>query len=282
MLVQLAGIKLKYQVFGEGKPILFLHGFIGNSGGMAEIFEPVFEELGGWKRVYLDSPGNGESEAPDWIRSSEQVLDVVEQFIDRVIPEKDFLLVGYSAGAYLSLGLTYRRPEQIEGVMLLCPLVEPDESKRQIPTSELRKVDPEFLQSLDSDFREALLSGQTGVVVVQPRVFERMDRVYTPAHEVANTEFLNRIKEEGYSFSFDVLQVSFDKPSLILTGRQDSSVGYLDTWKIVSRFERASFAVLDAAGHGLPLDQEQSFGVLVKEWLERVECFGHDSKLGSA
>jgi pimeloyl-ACP methyl ester carboxylesterase len=247
---------------------------------MVEIFEPVLEKIGGLKRIYLDSPGNGESEAPESIQSSDQVLDVMEQFIDKIVGDQQLLLAGYSYGGYLSLGLIHRRPEQIGGVLLLCPLVEPDESKRHIPNLEIRKVDAEFLDSLDVEFRKALLSGQFGMVVVQPRVFTRADKVYTPGHQAANADFLRRIQEKSYSFSFDVKQISFEKPSLILTGRQDNSVGYQDAMRIASNFERASFAVLDAAGHSLPLEQEPVFEALVMEWLERVDSFALDSHIG--
>ncbi len=279
MIAELERINLNYQVFGEGKPVLIFHGYFGISDGMIEIFEPIFRDLDGWKRIYLDSPGNGKSEAPDWIESSDQVLQVVEEFIDRVVPGEDLLLAGYSYGGYLSMGLVSRRPKQIKGVLLVCPLVEPDDNKRHIPSSELRKVNLGFFDSLDAGLRGLLTSGQMGMVVVQPRSFERAERVYTPGHQAANAEFLNRIREQAYSFSFDILQTQFEKPALIITGRQDNSVGYLDAWKLVERFKRASFAVLDAAGHGLPLEQEEVFASLVREWIERVEAFGQDSSL---
>ena len=279
MIAELERIRLHYQVFGEGRPVIIFHGFFGISDGMIEIFEPIFKDLDGWKRIYLDSPGNGKSEAPDWIESSDQILQVVEEFVEIVAPGEDLLLAGYSYGGYLSMGLVNRMPERIKGVLLLCPLVEPDDGKRHQPSSEIRKVDIGFFNSLDSGLRELLTSGQMGMVVVQPRPFERADRVYTPGHQAANSEFLNRLRETDYSFSFDILQTSFEGPALIVTGRQDNSVGYLDAWKLVEQFERATFTVLDAAGHGLPLEQEQVFGVLVKEWIERVQAFGHDSDL---
>ncbi|CAM02087.1 hypothetical protein SACE_2808 [Saccharopolyspora erythraea NRRL 2338] len=35
-------------------------------------------------------------------------------------------------------------------------------------------------------------------------------------------------------------------------------------------YPRASFAVLDVAGHNLPIEQPELFGALVLEWLDRV------------
>lgn len=62
----------------------------------------------------------------------------------------------------------------------------------------------------------------------------------------------------------------FHRPTLIVAGRQDSSVGYADAWRLVDRYPRATFAVLDRAGHALPHEQGPLLGALVEEWLDRV------------
>jgi pimeloyl-ACP methyl ester carboxylesterase len=60
----------------------------------------------------------------------------------------------------------------------------------------------------------------------------------------------------------------------MLTGRQDSSVGYRDAWTILENYPRATFVVLDRAGHGLYIEQEGLFNALVNDWLDRVEESG--------
>lgn len=64
--------------------------------------------------------------------------------------------------------------------------------------------------------------------------------------------------------------VFFNKPSLILVGRQDTEVGYKDQIKLIDIYTRASFVVLDKAGHNLQIDQEVLFGDLVNEWIDRI------------
>jgi len=56
----------------------------------------------------------------------------------------------------------------------------------------------------------------------------------------------------------------------MLLGRQDSGVGYKDAWSILDNYPRATFAVLDRAGHNLQIEQEELFNSLVSEWLVRV------------
>jgi len=62
----------------------------------------------------------------------------------------------------------------------------------------------------------------------------------------------------------------FKKPTVILLGRQDSSVGYKDAWTTLDNYTRATFAVLDRAGHNLQIEQVELFNSLVTEWIVRV------------
>jgi len=57
---------------------------------------------------------------------------------------------------------------------------------------------------------------------------------------------------------------------LIILGRQDYLVGYRDAFRLVDRYPRASFSVLDSAGHAMQIDQAALFGALVAEWLDRM------------
>lgn len=62
----------------------------------------------------------------------------------------------------------------------------------------------------------------------------------------------------------------FNKPTLILLGKQDDCVGYKDARNILENFPHATFAVLDRAGHNLQIEQENLFNTLINDWLVRV------------
>ena len=47
-------------------------------------------------------------------------------------------------------------------------------------------------------------------------------------------------------------------------------VGYRQAWDILENYPRATFAVLDRAGHCLEIEQEVLFHALAGEWLDRV------------
>ncbi len=62
----------------------------------------------------------------------------------------------------------------------------------------------------------------------------------------------------------------FENPVLIFAGRQDHIVGYRNQWEFALDYPRASFVMLDRAGHNLQIEQTQVFNTLVNEWLDRV------------
>lgn len=61
------------------------------------------------------------------------------------------------------------------------------------------------------------------------------------------------------------------KPTLILTSRQDDVVGYKAAYDMLEGFPRATFAIIDGAGHNLQIEQVNTFNMLTREWLKRVE-----------
>jgi pimeloyl-ACP methyl ester carboxylesterase len=69
----------------------------------------------------------------------------------------------------------------------------------------------------------------------------------------------------------DTRPILFDGPTLILARRQDHLCGYRDAWDLLGNFPRATFAVLDRAGHFVNIEQDALCRSLMAEWLDRVE-----------
>lgn len=266
------GLSINYEVRGNGKPIVLLHGYNVDHRLMFGCMEPIFKEKDGYKRIYMDLPGMGRSEGADWIRNSDIMLDIIMEFIDKIIPNENFLLAGESYGGLLARGLIYRMAERIDGLFLLCPLIATDNEKRNIPEHVVFSKDETLLQELDPHEAE----GFSSIHVVQNRkIWERYREEILSGIKIGNRVFLDSILNSEYVFSFDCdrLPEKFAKPSLFLMGRQDSYVGYKDAWNILDNYPRATFAVIDKAGHNLQIEQAELMNSLVIEWLERVKEF---------
>ena len=105
MECELDNITVHYEIVGQGKPIVMIHGWPADHRQAVDHLESVFLQREGWQRIYLDLPGMGQTRGADWIIGSDQMLEVLTQFIDQVIPGQRFAVAGISYGGYLARGL---------------------------------------------------------------------------------------------------------------------------------------------------------------------------------
>ncbi len=264
-------LSINYEVIGNGKPIVIIHGYSLDHKTMTACMEPIFKNENNYKRIYIDLPGMGQSSSAEWIENSDIMLDIVIDFIDKIIPNENFLLAGYSYGGYLSRGIVYKMASRVEGLLLLCPVIIADDKKRNTPPHIVLKRDAKLLMQLDKSDAKDFDSMH---VIQSKNIWDRFKNEILPSIKKSkNSKFLDNLKTHGYEFSFDVDRLSekFDKPTLVLLGHQDSTVGYKDAWGILDNYPRSTYAVLDRAGHHLQIEQEKLFNTLVTEWVERVE-----------
>lgn len=269
MKCELEKIAVHYETFGEGIPIIMLHGWPVDHRVMVSTMEPIFNDRDGWKRIYPDLPGMGETPGMDWITRQDQILDIVLDFVDDVVPGQRFVVAGFSYGGYLARGVVFQRSVMMDGLFLIAPVMLADHTQRTLPSHISLVKDPALISELEQNLAEAF----QGFAVVQSReLLDSMKAVGVPAREIADHEFLSKLRE-NYAFSFDVdaLPEPFGGPTLIMMGRQDSSCGYYDAWSVLENYPRGTFVVLDRAGHGLMVEQSYIFNALVNEWLDRVE-----------
>lgn len=266
--INLLGTNLYYEVVGEGMPILMLHGWGLDHRIMLGCMELVFKDhLHKFMRIYIDLPGMGKSKASEAIKNSDDILEVILAFIDKIIPDQKFLLVGESYGGYLARALVQKKSELILGLLLICPLVYPGYRKGEVPKMTVIEKDEPFLRSLSEKERTCF---EYITIVQNEKVWNRFkENIYDSLINQDN-HYLNNVLDGAFSYDIDRQDEIFDKPSLILVGRQDTEVGYKDQFKLLDKYPRASFAVLDKAGHNLQIEQEELFITLTTEWLERI------------
>ena len=268
-------VTIHYEEAGSGRPLLALHGMPLDHRHMFNDLEPLFTERQGWRRIYPDLPGMGQTQAVDWITHQDHMLDIILNFMDIVAPGVHFVVAGTSYGGYMARGVVHHRSSQIDGLMINVPSVETDPQKRKLPNHRVISEDADFLAALGSEEQDL-----PGIIVVQSmELLQAFRRFISPAGAIADHEFLKRL-DVNYSFSFEVdsLPLPFPAPSLIMTGRFDHWCGYEEAYRLLDNYPRATFVVLDRAGHVLAVEQKALFRALVSEWLDRVEEYTRKDK----
>ncbi|WP_237979282.1 alpha/beta fold hydrolase [Bacillus thuringiensis] len=266
MLWRIKDTQIYYEIVGEGKPVLIIHGCAPDHRLMMKCMESVFQKYEGYQRIYIDLPGMGKSNAPEWLNSSNHILEVLNTFIEEIIPRKDFLLVGESFGGYLARGILSKMFERVNGLLLVCPVVVAQQKERRLPDKQVIVQDREFLNTLTSTDREEFCEL---AVVANEYTYRRFKEEIKPELAIANYEFIERL-QKNYSLTMDFHHKKYEKPVLLLAGRQDISVGYQDIIGIIDDYPRATLAVLDMAGHNLQIEQPELFESLVGEWIRRT------------
>lgn len=255
--------------YGTGIPILILHGFCVDHRFLLGL-DPTFAAKGQWRRVYIDLPGMGVSHAGPEIQSADAVATAVVRFARDTFQTEKFAVLGSSFGGMIARHLAAEFGDQILGLALLCPVAVAEPSDRALPPKTVLQADPALLESLDAE--DARDYAETAVIQ-SPENWSRFRTAVLPGLRAFDREAVSRITNK-YSLTVEPENVSasFQRPTLIISGRQDNVVGFEDQIELSASYPRSTIAVLDNAGHNAHLDQPEIVNSLISEWLARVEC----------
>jgi pimeloyl-ACP methyl ester carboxylesterase len=252
---RIGDVAVHYVEHGEGPPVLVLHGAGVDHRETEACFEPALGAHGAYRRIYPDLPGMGRTPAPASLRSADDVLDTMLGFADEVVGTDPALVIGHSAGAYYAQGLAARRLGHVAGLALVCPLL-----------ARVRDVPPHRAVVATDDLGDEEFRAY--FVVQTPAMLDRYMRFVAPAVPLADQAAMERIGER-WELSMQE-GPPYDGPTLIVAGRQDSTVGYAAAADLLYYYPRATLAVLDGAGHALPHEQPNLLARLIDDWLARV------------
>jgi pimeloyl-ACP methyl ester carboxylesterase len=251
---------------GDGTPIVLLHGFPVDHHSLLSL-DPVIERSGGWRRLYPDLPGMGRTPIGK-VASADDVVQAVENEIDARLGNSRFALLGNSFGGLLARAIAHRRRDRILGLATIAGVFIADRERRHLPGRVVLREDPEAVAAAAA---EGAVEDYVEIAVVQSVDNARgfLDGIW-PGLRVADYEGITGIAEHYELGHRPEESDPFTEPTLFITGRQDDAVGYRDAWAVLEHYPRATFAVLDAAGHNTQVDQPDVTSVLVAEWLARV------------
>jgi pimeloyl-ACP methyl ester carboxylesterase len=258
-----------YEVIGSGTPVVMIHGFTLDHRAMKGCMEPIFQERTGYRRIYLDLPGMGLTKDYDEVMYTDDILQTVTDFIDAILPDQTFLIIGYSYGGYLTRGVIANMPERVLGASFICPVIIADKTKRSLPEHKVMHRDEEFIATLNAKEKEFY---DNSFVMLNQNNWNRAKDELVVGMKVADQSFLDKV-QKAYGYSFAIDEGTFENPSLYLVGRQDNVTGYKDAFDILHRYPRATFSILDTAGHNLQIEQAELLNVHISEWLDRVENY---------
>ncbi len=265
------GQTIDYELRGSGPTVVLLHGLTVDRRVMIEAFEPVLATAG-VRRLYLDLPGHGASRGDPARASADALVAALAALCRQVLAVGEGeieapLLVGYSYGGYLALGLL-RELSGARGLFLCCPVVEPDFARRRQAARRVAERAPDLQFSTDPRERDAF--DEVAVRMTGP-VLERFQRVVHPANIAVEPAVVAAVRAR-YVLSRPFLDAftRFSAPVAIVCGRDDHWAGWQDASDLVARFPRASFTVVPDCGNLLPLEDPAALAHALGAWLGRL------------
>lgn len=113
MNIEVNGIDIYYEVYGEGKPIILLHG----NSETHEIFDRLIEKLKNNYKVYaIDSRCHGKSEKTEEISYDLMSVDMIE-FIKKLKIDKP-IVYGFSDGGIIGLLVAIKQPKLLSKLII--------------------------------------------------------------------------------------------------------------------------------------------------------------------
>ncbi|APH01975.1 alpha/beta hydrolase [Janibacter sp. FSL W8-0316] len=218
---------------GAGVPLIGVHGN-GVDHRLLLALDDSLAEGGAWERTYLDLPA----------------------------------LVANSLGGLLARNLVAQFGDQVLGLALIAPVVDPDASRRTLPERTVVDRDEELLAELTDADRDEF----TGMAVRQTRdSWAALERWALPGVRAADPAAMQRL---GADYALGTVPEeggpTFRGPTLLVAGRQDHVVGYEDQLRLLPHYPRARALVVDAAGHNVHLEQPAIVGAAVADWARRA------------
>jgi pimeloyl-ACP methyl ester carboxylesterase len=154
------GVKIYYEIYGEGKPLVLIHG---NGGSIKSRADLIGEFAKKYKVIALDSRCHGRSGCPSQYLTYEQMSEDVNGLL-RSLNIDSALIWGHSDGAIIGLLLAIHHPEKVKKLLASGANLRPDSTA----------VDPGLFPLLETIGKQvkndSILSKQFRLLVDQPNI----------------------------------------------------------------------------------------------------------------
>lgn len=139
------GIRLNYQKYGEGDPIVFVHGFSGNQAIWTEQIDYFTNQ--GFQVITYDQRNHGISQKDPNLKDVDVLVLDLKELIQGLCEQKA-ILVGHSMGAAIGYGFAAKNAELISHFIAI------DESPKMIEDDEWHYG---FMHATRADYRQKIM-----------------------------------------------------------------------------------------------------------------------------
>jgi esterase len=271
-----SGVELHFERYGDGAPVLILHGLFGSSTN----WRSIAKTLGEHYSVYaLDQRNHGRSPHGDTLGYYDLAADA-RGFLDRHGIERA-AVIGHSMGGKVAMTLALTQPERVAALVVvdIAPARQSADGLRPV-LDALLAVDPSrcatrddvdrelaaYLQ--DSRLRQFLLMNVERGAGGALRWRLNLQAIAAHFSDLASPIGVGRAGEEPYT-----------GPALFVRGERSGYVRDADRPDIERLFPHASVVTIEGAGHWVHAEAPERFLQVVGGFLSRWVSSDKDTRL---
>jgi len=264
MQIQLQNYRMAYDDFGQGQPLLFIHGYPLSR----RMWQPQMASLAMDARVLaIDLRGHGDSQATPGPYPMSLLADDCAAFLDTLGIQRPVVICGLSMGGYIAFAFYRQHPSRVAGLVLAATRPGPDT--------------PEGQANRD---KSTALARQQGVSAIAEAM---LPRLLSPGTYHNRPELVNQVRTIMESVSLDGITgdllgmkgrpdstptlAEIKVPTLVLHGADDQLIPLREAETMHSAIPNAGLQVLPTAGHLLNLEQPELFN-------QAIQGFLHDQR----
>lgn len=255
-------MKLFYRKYGEGPPLVILHGLYGSSDNWVSIARSI----SGYFTVYLpDQRNHGQSPWSDVNDYDSMSMDLFELVTDLML--KKFFLAGHSMGGKTAVSFALKWPEMIEGLLIADISPFSNEENKRVAYNEHYNI---LAAITGTDLTKAGSRDEAGRLLGEKIQNEKIRGfILKNLHRDSKNKFswklnatalmnnLDRITEGLSSQSVGYQQIT-GFPVLFLKGEKSEYILNEDYSNIFRLFPAAEIKVIKDAGHWLHADNPEA------------------------
>ena len=255
-------ICINYELEGEGKTIVFVHGLSDSLVYWKVLSENLKKD---YQTLIYDLRGHGESTDDDRNTTIDVYQEDLYQLLNALNIE-DAVFIGLSLGGNVILDLAVNHPEMVKGLIVMSSFPEHDEKLKKIFNDFDNAIDQGFVEFFDTILPYTL----TDDLLEEHK--ELLENVKHEAAKTANIEGIKKGINAGYGFNLTDKLNEINVPTLVIAGEEDNLTNLEIQEKINDNIENAEMIVLEKTKHNILIGRNiEKVLNIINEFMSKIE-----------
>jgi esterase len=261
-------MNLFFREFGEGQPVIILHGLFGQSDNWVTVGRRIADQF----HVYIPDQRNHGQSPHTSIHSFPAMTDDLAEFIEELHIENP-VLIGHSMGGKVAMTYALENPGKVKKLVVIdiSPRRYPERITHTQVITQMMSIDLETLTTRGEV--EKILN--SNIADTRVRMFILKNLYYKIHGKLAW-----RLNLDAISQSMDLLfdsicsENQYKGPTLFIRGGKSDYVPDADIPMIKSMFPEAVIKTITGASHWVHADAPEELCFMLSSFLERECKFG--------